>query len=132
MFQLVPGSFICLLATALVATPAGATRPDQGRNDVAAKREILLEVTHVNVPSKSFKGARDISIWIPEGVEDSSTRYPVLVLGAVREFHTAIALAKAELLRTSHVVRKARERAVIAASDAHLRGLRKEASRVAN
>jgi len=84
-----------LTAASLTAQAAAgvSVSPDtHGRAGV--EREVLLAVTHVRVPSKVFHTARDISIWLPDGVAAPAARYPVLVFPDAEEkgqFRSALA-----------------------------------------
>src|SRR5215469_5870838 len=59
-----------------------------------AQREVLLTVTHAQIPSKAFHTARDVSIWVPDGLASTSTRFPVVVFPDAEEkgqFRSALA-----------------------------------------
>ena len=64
------------------------------RYTAADPHETLMTVTHVQVPSKVYNTARDVSVWLPSGLPKTGVRYVVLVFPDAEEktqFRAALA-----------------------------------------
>jgi predicted alpha/beta superfamily hydrolase len=74
------------------AAPGAPVAPDT-RRYASGEQEVLLAVTHAQVPSKVLHVTRDVSIWVPDAAP-SGTRYPVLIFPDAEEkvqFRSALA-----------------------------------------
>jgi predicted alpha/beta superfamily hydrolase len=85
-----------LLAAASLAAQAATAVPLRAdmHTYTGGEREVLLTVTHAEVPSKAFHATRDVSIWLPDIPAGAHVRYPVLIFPDAEEkvqFRSALA-----------------------------------------
>jgi predicted alpha/beta superfamily hydrolase len=82
------------VASLAAQAPTAMPVPADLRTHANGEREVLLTVTHAEVPSKAFHATRDVVIWLPETPAGARARYPVLIFPDAEEkvqFRSALA-----------------------------------------
>jgi len=85
---------LALIGSLLMPAAASAQGvPADTHTHSSGEREVLLAVTHEEIPSKVLHVTRDVSIWVPDETGEG-TRYPVLIFPDAEEkvqFRSALA-----------------------------------------